>query len=216
MFSVLPPNSTCLLIMPTFLMPLYIVNYYPGTCTMETSAWCERCLLITESLKTPGHFRYLIWKRLHFISTGLRRGFSIHLSSPQATLGHAVSRTCVAYDDERFSGKKRLRNRGFRKEYVANRHWQPPDSTRCAINDFVIACANLPVLDAFRKRLLEAFEGTYEGPLRHYLAGEIACDPVAGTPRSFSLRRVSIQKQASRISQLSTRENGSIFPNTNF
>jgi len=23
--------------------------------------WCERCLLITESPKTPGHFRYLIW-----------------------------------------------------------------------------------------------------------------------------------------------------------
>ena len=29
------------------------------------------------------------------------------------------------------------------------------------IDDFVIACANLPVLDAFRKRLLEAFEGTH-------------------------------------------------------
>ena len=22
---------------------------------------CERCLLITESPKTPGHYRYLIW-----------------------------------------------------------------------------------------------------------------------------------------------------------
>ena len=33
------------------------------------------------------------------------------------------------------------------------------------IYDYVIACANLPVLDAFRTRLLEAFEGTYEGPL---------------------------------------------------
>jgi len=38
----------------------------------------------------------------------------------------------------------------------------------------------------------------------------------AVTPRSVSLRRVSIQKPASRISQLSRRENGSIFPNTNF
>jgi len=37
------------------------------------------------------------------------------------------------------------------------------------IDDFAIACANQPVLDAFRKRLLEAFEGTYEGPLEHYL-----------------------------------------------
>ena len=35
------------------------------------------------------------------------------------------------------------------------------------IDDFVIACANRPVLDAFRTRLLEAFEGTYEGPLEH-------------------------------------------------
>ena len=49
------------------------------------------------------------------------------------------------------------------------------------IDDFVIACANLPVLDAFRKRLLEAFQGTYEGPLGHYLRCKIAHDPVAGT-----------------------------------
>ena len=34
-------------------------------------------------------------------------------------------------------------------------------------------------------------------------------------PKSLSLRRVSIQKPASRISQLSRRENGSIFLNTN-
>ena len=49
------------------------------------------------------------------------------------------------------------------------------------IDDFVVACANQPVLDAFRKRLLEAFEGTYEGPLEHYLGCKIARDPVAGT-----------------------------------
>ena len=44
------------------------------------------------------------------------------------------------------------------------------------IDDFVMAslpCANQPVLDAFRKRLLEAFEGTCEGPLEHYLGCEI-------------------------------------------
>jgi len=35
LFLVLPPNSTCLLIMSTFLRPLYKVNYYPGTATME-------------------------------------------------------------------------------------------------------------------------------------------------------------------------------------
>ena len=49
------------------------------------------------------------------------------------------------------------------------------------IDDFVIACTNRPVLDAFRKRRLEAFEGSYEGPLEHYLGCEIARDPVAGT-----------------------------------
>ena len=29
--------------------------------------WCERCLLITESPKTPGHYRYLIWVELIFL-----------------------------------------------------------------------------------------------------------------------------------------------------
>ena len=71
-------------------------------------------------------------KRSYFISIGLRREFSIHWSHPQATLWHAVSCPYVAYDDERFSGKRRMRNRGFRKEYVASRHWRPPDYTRCA------------------------------------------------------------------------------------
>ena len=35
------------------------------------------------------------------------------------------------------------------------------------IDDFVIACANRKVLDGFRARLLDAFEGTYEGTLQH-------------------------------------------------
>jgi len=50
LFSVLPPNSTCLLIMSTFLKTLYKVNCYPGTVSMETSI---------------------------FLSTGLWKGFSI-------------------------------------------------------------------------------------------------------------------------------------------
>jgi len=37
LFSVLTPNSTCLLIMSIFLRPLYKVNCYPGTVTNETS-----------------------------------------------------------------------------------------------------------------------------------------------------------------------------------
>ena len=49
------------------------------------------------------------------------------------------------------------------------------------IDDFVIACANRQVLDAFRKRLLDAFEGTYEGALRHYLGCEVTRDMEKGT-----------------------------------
>ena len=37
------------------------------------------------------------------------------------------------------------------------------------IDDFVIACANQKVLDGFCARPLDAFEGTYEGALQHYL-----------------------------------------------
>jgi len=32
---------------------------------------CERCLLITESLKNPGHYRYLIWVLVYIPCTGL-------------------------------------------------------------------------------------------------------------------------------------------------
>jgi len=53
------------------------------------------------------------------------------------------------------------------------------------IDDFIITCVDRPVLNAFRKRLLEAFEGTYEGPLEHYLGCEIARDLVAGTTQLF-------------------------------
>jgi len=35
--------------------------------------------------------------------------------------------------------------------------------------------------NAFRKRLLKAFEGTYKRPLEHYLGCEIARDHIAGT-----------------------------------
>ena len=40
------------------------------------------------------------------------------------------------------------------------------------IDDFVIACANWQVLTGFRARLLDTFEGTYEGALQHYLWGD--------------------------------------------
>jgi len=37
------------------------------------------------------------------------------------------------------------------------------------IDDFVIACANRQIPDGFRARLLDAFEGTYEGALQQYV-----------------------------------------------
>jgi len=59
------------------------------------------------------------------------------------------------------------------------------DSTRILpgahINDFVIACANRQVLDGFRARLLDAFEGTYEEALQHYLGCEVTRDMEKGT-----------------------------------
>ena len=49
------------------------------------------------------------------------------------------------------------------------------------IVDFVIACANWQVLDGFRPRLLDAFEGTYEGALQHYLGCEVTHNMEKGT-----------------------------------
>jgi len=49
------------------------------------------------------------------------------------------------------------------------------------IDDFVLASTNRQVLDAFRERLLDTFDGTYEGPLEHYLGCKITGDLVAGT-----------------------------------
>jgi len=49
------------------------------------------------------------------------------------------------------------------------------------IDNFVIACANQQVLDGFRARLLDAFEGTYEGVLQHYLRCEVSHDMDKGT-----------------------------------
>jgi len=43
---------------------------------------------------------------------------------------------------------------------------------RAHIDDFVIVCANQQVLAGFCARLLDAFEGTYERALRHYLGGD--------------------------------------------
>jgi len=39
--------------------------------SLARDEWCERCLLITESPKTPGHYRYLIWVLISITYTGL-------------------------------------------------------------------------------------------------------------------------------------------------
>jgi len=53
------------------------------------------------------------------------------------------------------------------------------------IDDFVIACANRKMLDGLRARLLDDFEGTYEGKLQHYLGCEVTCDMDEGTMYLF-------------------------------
>ena len=52
---------------------------------------CERCLLITESPKTPGHFRYLIWVLCYIPYTGLAV-FSCAIS--RVPVYTAVSKPC--------------------------------------------------------------------------------------------------------------------------
>ena len=44
------------------------------------------------------------------------------------------------------------------------------------IDDFIIVCAHRPTLDSFRSRLLEVFDGTYEGEIHTYLGCEITRD----------------------------------------
>ena len=53
--------------------------------------WCVRCLLITESPKTPGHFRYLIWVLCYIPYTGLAV-FSYAI--PRVPVYTAVSISC--------------------------------------------------------------------------------------------------------------------------
>ena len=49
------------------------------------------------------------------------------------------------------------------------------------INDFVIAFSNQQALDGFQSRLLDAFEGAYEGALQHYLGCEVTRNMEKGT-----------------------------------
>ena len=55
--------STCILCISVY------ISIWVYTCIYNVK--CERCLLITESPKTPGHFRYLIWVFCYIPYTGL-------------------------------------------------------------------------------------------------------------------------------------------------
>jgi len=59
--------------------------------TFELTAWCERCLLITESPKTPRHYRYLIWVLVYIPYTGLAV-FSLAIS--RVLVHTAISISC--------------------------------------------------------------------------------------------------------------------------
>jgi len=153
LFSVLPPNSTCLLIMSMFLRPLYKVNCGDGH---------NGNVYISSPPGYEENFRYLyrLLKPLYGMPSTSRAWHTMM----SAFLEREGCET-VCFEKSMW-------------QVVIDGHW----ILLCAhINDFVIACANQPVLDAFRKRLLEAFESTYEGHLEHYLGCEIARDPVAGT-----------------------------------
>jgi hypothetical protein len=49
------------------------------------------------------------------------------------------------------------------------------------IDDFLLACRDRPTLDAFRSRLLDHFDGSYEGEIQTYLGCEIERDIAKGT-----------------------------------
>ena len=89
-------------------------------------------------------------------------------------LWYALCSQCLAHHDEHLPGKRRMCNSGIWKEHASvNRLFRARILPGAHINDFVIACANRQELDAFRVRLLDAFEGTYEGALQHYLRCEV-------------------------------------------
>ena len=74
-----------------------------------------------------------------------------------------------------------LQNEGCSKVGYEESMWQVTQNGHnivlaAHIDDFVIACADRPTLDSFRSRLLEVFDGTYEGEIRTYLGCEITRD----------------------------------------
>jgi hypothetical protein len=78
-----------------------------------------------------------------------------------------------------------LKNEGCSKVGYEESMWQVTQNgynivLAAHIDDFVIACAHRPTLDSFRSRLLEVFDGTYEGEIHTYLGCEITRDLETG------------------------------------
>ena len=90
----------------------------------------------------------------------------------------------MAHDDEHFSEtveREGCKTVGFEKSMWTVTITGHKILLGAHVDDFVIACAHRPVLDAFRASLLKAFESTYEDPLENYLGCEIFGDMIAGT-----------------------------------
>jgi hypothetical protein len=118
LFSVLPPNSTCLLIMSIFLRPSYKVNYYPGTATTKTSPGYDEDSRYIYRLLKPLYGMLSAAGAWHTTMSAFldKEGY--------ATVGFEKSMWRVVIDGHRI---------------LLGAH----------IDDFVIACANPPVPDAF-------------------------------------------------------------------
>jgi len=69
-----------------------------------------------------------------------------------------------------FLAKEGCATEGFEKDVWTVRIDGTRNLPGAHIDNFMIACANQQVLDGFRARLLDVFEGTYERALQHYLS----------------------------------------------
>ena len=91
-------------------------------------SWRHFSSLCARWIATRGRSQ---WKRifpLHRVTKRILDTFIVSSSHFMACRQLPVR----GYDYEHFPEKRRLRNCGFRKEYVASRCWRLPNSTRCA------------------------------------------------------------------------------------
>jgi len=154
-FSVLLLNLTCVQIMSTSPRSVYKLNYNQDGHNGNVYIFFPPCH------EEDSRYIYRLFKSLHGMPSVARAWLT--------TMSTFLNREgCETVSFEKI---QRAVINCHRILHVLGAH----------IDDFVIACANRGVLNAFQKRLLEAFECTYEGPLEHYLGCEIGRDTVAIT-----------------------------------